>query len=40
MSVICKQGATGYKAFVKGSPEKISELCNNESLPIDYLEVL
>ena len=38
MSVICKndidQGL--YKAFVKGSPEKISELCRKETLPEDF----
>ena len=29
MSVICKNDFDEtYKAFVKGSPEKISELCN------------
>jgi len=42
MSVICKndfdQGL--YKAYVKGSPEKILELCRPETIPRDYLRVL
>ena len=42
MSVICKndydRGA--YKAFVKGSPEKISEICRRETLPRDFNSVL
>ena len=41
MSVICKNDFdTGYKAFVKGSPEKISELCKSESLPQEFGEIL
>ena len=37
MSTICKsEFDQEYRAFVKGSPEKIMELCNNESLPQDY----
>ena len=28
------------KVFVKGSPEKIAELCKPESLPADYMKVL
>ena len=41
MSVICKNHLDHtYKAFVKGSPEKIGELCRPETLPVDYLDVL
>lgn len=41
MSVVCKNDLdSGYKAFVKGSPEKIEELCLPETLPSDYNEVL
>ena len=41
MSVICKNDFdTKYRAFVKGSPEKISELCINESLPNNLVEVM
>lgn len=29
-----------YRAFVKGSPEKIYELCHPSSLPSDYNEVM
>lgn len=37
MSVICKNMFDNkYRAFVKGSPEKISELCKPESLPTDF----
>ena len=37
MSVICKnQIDNKFKAFVKGSPEKISELCLPETLPNDF----
>lgn len=41
MSVICKNTVDNkYRVFVKGSPEKISELCNPDSLPREYLRVL
>ena len=41
MSVICKNDFDQeYRAFVKGSPEKILELCNRESIPHDYQQVL
>jgi cation-transporting P-type ATPase 13A2 len=41
MSVIVKDMHSGdYKAFVKGSPEKIRELCTRESLPQNYEEIL
>lgn len=41
MSVIVKDFLTGsYKAFVKGSPEKIRELCTKDSLPSNFDEVL
>jgi len=42
MSVICKNDFDRgvYKAYVKGSPEKIAELCRPETLPRDYLKVL
>lgn len=39
MSVVCKV-ADGYKVFVKGSPERISELCLPHTLPHDYDQVL
>ena len=41
MSVICRnQIDNKFKAFVKGSPEKISELCNPNTLPKDFQDVL
>jgi cation-transporting ATPase 13A2 len=41
MSVIVKnQHANQYLAYVKGSPEKIASLCNQSSLPADYLQTL
>lgn len=41
MSVVCKNDFDPfYKVFVKGSPEKIGELCLSETLPADYEEVL
>jgi magnesium-transporting ATPase (P-type) len=41
MSVICKNTVDNkYRVFVKGSPEKISELCRPETMPQDYLEIL
>ena len=39
--MICKNDFdSNFKVFVKGSPEKIGELCRPETLPIDYEEVL
>jgi len=41
MSVICKSHFDEtYKAFVKGSPEKIESLCRPETIPRDYKEIL
>jgi magnesium-transporting ATPase (P-type) len=41
MSVIVKNQHTNqYLAYVKGSPEKIASLCNQSSLPSDYLQTL
>jgi len=41
MSVICKnQFDNKYRVFVKGSPEKISELCLAESLPNNFTDVM
>ena len=42
MSVITKNDFDNgvYKAYVKGSPEKILELCRPETIPRDYLSVL
>ena len=41
MSVICKNDFDKqYKAFVKGSPEKIYDLCRRETIPRDFHEVL
>lgn len=42
MSVVCKNDFDRgiYKAYVKGSPEKISELCRPESIPRDFVKVL
>ena len=41
MSVICKNDMDhSYKAFVKGSPEKISELCTPSTIPRDFQKVL
>jgi len=41
MSVICKNDFDNkYRVFVKGSPEKISDLCTNESLPSNLVEVM
>ena len=37
MSVICKNSFDNkYRAFVKGSPEKIQELCNDDTIPTDF----
>ena len=41
MSVICKNDFDGqYRSFVKGSPEMISSLCKQETLPNNFKEVL
>ena len=41
MSVICKNDFDNkYKVFVKGSPEKICELCTPESLPNNFNDVM
>ena len=42
MSVICKNNidSAQYRAFVKGSPEKMEELCTRESMPADFHSVL
>ena len=41
MSVVCKNDSDDcFKVFVKGSPEKISELCIPSTLPLDFEEVL
>lgn len=41
MSVIVKNFLdTSFKAFVKGSPERIRELCKAESLPTNFDEIL
>lgn len=41
MSVIVKNQLTSqYRAYVKGSPERIAELCIDSSLPMNYEEIL
>lgn len=41
MSVVVKNmGDRTFRAYVKGSPEKIAELCISESLPLNYYDVL
>lgn len=41
MSVICENKVDGlYRTFVKGSPEKIEELCVASSIPANYQEVM
>jgi cation-transporting ATPase 13A3/4/5 len=41
MSVICKNVFDdNYKVFVKGSPEKICELCTPSSLPENFTDVM
>ena len=41
MSVICKNDYDqNYKAFVKGSPEKILELSTKSSIPRDFQDIL
>ena len=39
MSVIVKKNSD-YFSFVKGSPEKILDLCKNESIPFNKAKVL
>jgi cation-transporting P-type ATPase 13A2 len=41
MSVIVKDiNSLKYKAYVKGSPEKVAELCNKSTLPVEYERIL
>lgn len=41
MSVIVKNYLDGsFRTYVKGSPEKIKELCIESSLPKNYEEIL
>ena len=41
MSVVCKNSNEKYfKVFVKGSPEKIKELCKQESIPKNFDDIL
>lgn len=41
MSVIVRNFYDGsFKAYVKGSPERIQELCDPSSLPKNYEEIL
>lgn len=41
MSVICKnQYDNKFRVFVKGSPEKICELCLPESLPHNFVDIM
>jgi cation-transporting ATPase 13A3/4/5 len=41
MSVICQNEIDGqYRVFVKGSPEKIQELCQPGSIPAYYNEIM
>jgi cation-transporting ATPase 13A2 len=41
MSVIVKNLFDGsFRAYLKGSPEKIRELCMHESIPDNYEEIL
>jgi len=41
MSCVCKNDFDGqYRVFVKGSPEKISELCQQSTLPENFNLVL
>jgi cation-transporting ATPase 13A2 len=41
MSVIIKSFMdSSFKTFVKGSPERIRELCSEESLPSNFDEIL
>ena len=41
MSVVCRlSGASEFRVFVKGAPERITDLCLDESLPPNYEKVL
>lgn len=41
MSVICKNDFDHkYRAFVKGSPEKMAELCIPDTIPTNFWTVL
>ena len=41
MSVLAKNiNEKNYKLFVKGSPEILKELCDNNSIPDDYDDIL
>ena len=41
MSVIVKcKNTSKYRAFVKGSPEKVEELCDKQSLPHNFAQIL
>jgi cation-transporting ATPase 13A2 len=41
MSVICKNpNEEVYKIFTKGSPEKIYDLCRNDTIPENFMEIL
>jgi magnesium-transporting ATPase (P-type) len=41
MSVICKNQIDNvFRIFVKGSPEKICELCDPETIPKNFEEIL
>lgn len=41
MSVIVKNFLdSSFRTYVKGSPEKVRELCNPESLPSNFDEIL
>lgn len=41
MSVICKNTIDNcFRVFVKGSPEKLEELCDKQTIPSNYKEVL
>ena len=39
MSVVARK-SNGYYSFVKGSPEKIIDLCQPETIPDDYASIL
>ena len=39
MSVVARK-SNGYYSFVKGSPEKIIDLCQPETIPEDYATIL
>ncbi|CAD8193351.1 unnamed protein product [Paramecium pentaurelia] len=39
MSVIVKENGQ-YQAYMKGSPEKLRQLCNNQSIPFNFHQIL